>query len=97
MCKSKYHRDIEFGPEFVCICCHGAFFEDQVFVLTDKREGKIDPELMKKSCDRDEIKNNCYDLFIIQLTVCEPQLLDQITGKKRDKFCLVALYSNKGC
>ena len=57
----KYNNSLEFGPEFACICCHGGFFEDQVWVLTSKRETKIGPDLMEKSCDKDEIKTNWYD------------------------------------
>ena len=57
----KYEKSKQFGPEFVCICCHGGLFEDQVLVLTEKRSNRIGPELMKKSCTVEEIEQNWYD------------------------------------
>ena len=64
---SKYKKSIEFGPEFVCVCCHGGFFEEQVWVLTEKRVEKIGPDLMKDSCEMDEIKENWFEISIYEL------------------------------
>ena len=58
---AKYKKSIEFGPEFVCVCCHGGFFEEQVLVLTDKRKKKIGNELICLSFEIKEIRENCYD------------------------------------
>ena len=58
---AKYEKSIEFGPEFVCVCCHGGFFEEQVLVLTDKRKKKIGNELMGRSFEIKEIRENWYD------------------------------------
>ena len=58
---AKYKKSIEFGPEFVCVCCHGGFFEEQVLVLTDKRKKKIGNELMGRSFEIKEIRENWYD------------------------------------
>ena len=53
---AKYVKSIEFGPEFVCICCHGGFFEDQVLAFNEKRKNKIGSELNKRSCEINDIK-----------------------------------------
>ena len=58
---AKYEKSIEFGPEFVCVCCHGGFFEDQMLSLTDKRKIKIGSELIDKSCEIRKIREKCYD------------------------------------
>ena len=36
--QAVFENDIKFGPEFICICCHGGFFEKEVYDLTEKKE-----------------------------------------------------------
>ena len=38
---AKYYAEIEFGPEFICICCHASLDENQVLEFTDERKEKI--------------------------------------------------------
>ena len=40
----KFKKAMEFGPEFVCVCCHRCLFEGQVFVFDKKLQAKIDPK-----------------------------------------------------
>ena len=51
---AKFHQDIEFGPEFICICCHAALDENEVLELDKKREEKIGPILLESCCEKRE-------------------------------------------
>ena len=46
----KFKKAMEFGPEFVCVCCHRCLFEGQVFVFDKKLQAKIDPKILHSSC-----------------------------------------------
>ena len=35
---ARYYEEIEFGPEFVCVCCHASLDENQV--LSSLKIGK---------------------------------------------------------
>ena len=55
---AKYFKEIEFGPEFICICCHASLDENQVLVFTDERKEKIGQNLFETCCD---IRQEFYD------------------------------------
>jgi hypothetical protein len=48
---SKFYKDIEFGPEFICICCHANLFEKEVHEFTDEKENSIAKKLYDDSCE----------------------------------------------
>ena len=52
--KAAFERDTEFGPEFICICCHGAYFEKDVYELTEKRRNAIKQDVLKKWCEEND-------------------------------------------
>ena len=58
---AKYISETAFGPEFVCICCHGGYFENQVVELNEKRRNQINSELLKNSCDPENEDFPFYD------------------------------------
>jgi hypothetical protein len=49
---ARYYAEIEFGPEFICICCHASLDENQVLEFTEERKEKIVPTLFKDCCDK---------------------------------------------
>ena len=53
-----YNKDISFGPEFVCDCCHKGLFENQVLEFNGMRKGQIKPDILDRSCLKPE--NNSY-------------------------------------
>ena len=50
----KFEEETQYGPEFVCICCHECHFEKNVFEFTDDKKKKINPDVIEKSCDPKE-------------------------------------------
>lgn len=46
----KFKKAMEFGPEFVCVCCHRCLFEGQVNVFNKKLQAKINPKILHSSC-----------------------------------------------
>jgi hypothetical protein len=55
---ARYYAEIEFGPEFICICCHASLDENQVLEFTEERKEKIGPTLFKDCCDK---RKELYD------------------------------------
>ena len=49
---AKFYAEIEFGPEFICICCHASLDENQVLEFTEERKEKIGPTLFRDCCDK---------------------------------------------
>ena len=43
---AQFHKDDQFGPEFICVCCHEGLFERQVHHFTDERKDKIGKDLI---------------------------------------------------
>ena len=37
---AKYREGIKLGPLFICACCHGALFKENVKIFTDKMQKK---------------------------------------------------------
>ena len=54
----KFYQETEFGPEFICVCCHAMLDENQTLELTDERKRRIGKALLKDCC---EIRNDFYD------------------------------------
>ena len=46
---ARYYEEIEFGPEFVCVCCHASLDGNQVLEFTEDRKEKIGHALFKTS------------------------------------------------
>ena len=46
----KYRKSIQFGPLFICVCCHAGLFKRNVKVFTKKLLNNIDPEILDSSC-----------------------------------------------
>ena len=44
-CLMQFEKDTQFGPEFVCVCCHAGLFEKQVLEFTDERKNKVGEDL----------------------------------------------------
>ena len=40
----KFEAENTLEPEFVCVCCHGNWFEKQVHVFTKRLQDQIDPK-----------------------------------------------------
>ena len=49
---ARFYAEIEFGPEFICICCHASLDENQVLEFTEERKEKIGPTLFRDCCDK---------------------------------------------
>ena len=47
---AEYRRSIRFGPIFVCVCCHGGLFEDNVKKDSKKLKNKIQPDILDSFC-----------------------------------------------
>ena len=48
----NFKKKVQFGPIFVCSCCHQKLFQNQVQELTDKLKEEIDqvhPEVRKST------------------------------------------------
>ena len=45
--QAMFEKDTEFGPKFICICCHGAYFEKDVYELTEKRRGQSSQKFLR--------------------------------------------------
>ena len=43
----KYRKSIQFGPLFICVCCHAGLFKRNVKVFTKKLLNNIDPEILQ--------------------------------------------------
>ena len=61
----KFQKDIIFGPEFICACCHGCLFEKEVLEFTDERKKNLSKRSFLRnlaiSCDfQEEIQNITY-------------------------------------
>ena len=55
---ANFRKKVQYGPIFVCSCCHQKLFETQVNLLTDELREKIDianPEIRRK-CIEEEIQ-----------------------------------------
>ena len=48
--RAKFDRAMQFGPEFVCVCCHNGRFENEVHEFVDKRQTNIKPKIIEASC-----------------------------------------------
>ena len=51
---TRFEKDIEFGPEFICVCCHSALNEKEVLVITEKIKEKIDTTIWDSSVSDEE-------------------------------------------
>ena len=52
----RFKKKVQFGPIFVCSCCHQKLFQNQVEELTDKLKAEIDkvhPDIRTKYVDDD--------------------------------------------
>ena len=54
---SKFYKDIEFGPEFICVCCHANLFETEVHDFTAEKQKSIAKKLYEDSCSKVEFKD----------------------------------------
>ena len=52
---ARFYQETEFGPEFVCVSCHGGLFEKEVYEFTEARQQSIEPEILGSSCSLDNI------------------------------------------
>ena len=71
----QYKKAIQFGPIFVCVCCHSGLFQRGVKIFTEKLKSKIDPKVLKSSCIFSEelmdpldeknfyVCHNCYSVM----------------------------------
>ena len=53
----NFRRRVQFGPIFICSCCHQRLFENQVEEITDgikEQIDKADPEIRKECTDQEE-------------------------------------------
>ena len=46
----KYEEAIKYGPIFICVCCHCAFFKETVKIFSDLLQEKILPDILDAFC-----------------------------------------------
>ena len=55
---ANFKKETEFGPEFICVCCHGSLFEKEVYDFNEKRRSLFTKNFLEDTCD---FKDEFYD------------------------------------